>query len=358
MVRILILYGTTHGHTRKIAEALAKRVREEECGAEARDARLAGADVRPEDYDGVIVAASIVAGGYQRRVRRWVRRHAAQLNARPTAFVSVCLAVLEQREEAQQAVRDITRRFLASAGWRPTVTGTIAGALPYTRYGWLTKRIMRRITVRAGSTATDITRDYEFTDWAAVAALAREFAQLVQRGAPARQRTAAPPFAPARSKVVPRAVRPRRDVESAVPQPPPPEASMRVADLMHTDLKAITPDATVGDAVVSLADGHVSALPVVDARGRLLGVLSTTDILTAIAEAEGAEGRSRLFGDTLVRDLMTATPLTVNPEETITEAARHMLYLEVHRLFVTDGGTLRGVISQSDIVGAVATARV
>lgn len=133
---------------------------------------------------------------------------------------------------------------------------------------------------------------------------------------------------------------------------------MHVADLMHTDLKTITPDATVGDAVEALTDDHVSALPVVDARGRLLGVLSTTDILTAIAEAEGAEGRSRLFGDTLVRDLMTATPLTVDLEETITEAARHMLYLEVHRLFVTDAGALRGVISQSDIVGAVATARV
>jgi CBS domain-containing protein len=48
----------------------------------------------------------------------------------------------------------------------------------------------------------------------------------------------------------------------------------------------------------------------------------------------------------------------VDLEETITEAARHMLYLEVHRLFVTDAGALRGVISQSDIVGAVATARV
>lgn len=133
---------------------------------------------------------------------------------------------------------------------------------------------------------------------------------------------------------------------------------MRVTDLMHTDLKTVAPDATVSDAVVALADGHVSALPVVDARGHLMGVLSTTDILTAIAESEGNEGRARLFTDTTVRELMTTQPLTVGPAESITEAARQMLYLEVHRLFVTDGAVLVGVISQSDIVGAVATARV
>ena len=133
---------------------------------------------------------------------------------------------------------------------------------------------------------------------------------------------------------------------------------MRVTDLMHTDLKTVAPDATVSDAVVALADGHVSALPVVDPRGHLVGVLSTTDILTAIAESEGNEGRARLFTDTTVRELMSTQPLTVDPDESVTEAARQMLYLEVHRLFVTDGGRLVGVISQSDIVGAVATARV
>lgn len=133
---------------------------------------------------------------------------------------------------------------------------------------------------------------------------------------------------------------------------------MRVADLMHTDLKRVTPDDTIGDAVVELADGHVSALPVVDARGRLVGVLSTTDVLTAIAEAEGSDARARLFGDTLVREIMTARALTIDPGELITQAAREMLYLDVHRLFVVEGGQLLGVISQSDIVGAVATQRV
>lgn len=133
---------------------------------------------------------------------------------------------------------------------------------------------------------------------------------------------------------------------------------MRVADLMHTNLKTVTPEDTLGDAVVELVDGHVSALPVVDVRGRLVGVLSTTDVLTAIAEAEGAEARARLFADTLVREVMTARSLTIEPSETIAQAAREMLYLDVHRLFVVQDGELLGVISQTDIVGAVATQKV
>ena len=133
---------------------------------------------------------------------------------------------------------------------------------------------------------------------------------------------------------------------------------MRVADLMHTNLKTVMPEDTLGDAVVELVDGHVSALPVVDVRGRLVGVLSTTDVLTAIAEAEGSEGRARLFADTLVREVMTARSLTIEPTETIAQAAREMLYLDVHRLFVVQDGELLGVISQTDIVGAVATQKV
>ena len=196
MARILVLYGTTDGHTRKIADALATRIRQENDEADVIDARIAGPDVRPRAYDGVIVAASIHAQRYQLAVRRWVRRHAEQLNGRPSAFVSVCLAILEQRPESRQAVADIMNRFLRASGWRPAMTKTVAGALPYTRYGWLKKRIMRRIAAKAG-TATDITRDYEFTEWAEVAAVARDLVDRVESRVPGISRPAVTaPFRP------------------------------------------------------------------------------------------------------------------------------------------------------------------
>lgn len=132
---------------------------------------------------------------------------------------------------------------------------------------------------------------------------------------------------------------------------------MKVADLMRTDVKTIGPDATIAEAVELLADGHVSGLPVLDKHDRIVGVLSSSDILEAEAEATGAD-RDRLFDNTTVAELMTTTPHLTAPDLDIREAAQQMLYLDVHRLFVEQNGTLVGVISQSDLVRALATSRV
>lgn len=134
--------------------------------------------------------------------------------------------------------------------------------------------------------------------------------------------------------------------------------AMRVAELMVSDVKAIAPDMSVADAVAMMAEHHISALPVVDSHSRLLGVVSTTDILGAAAEASDAQSREQLFEGTEVRDLMTPRPATVHMETDVREAAQQMLYLEVHRLFVVEDGRLVGVISQSDIVRGVATAKI
>jgi len=133
---------------------------------------------------------------------------------------------------------------------------------------------------------------------------------------------------------------------------------MKVADIMKTDLKTIAPDSSVADLVSLQAEEHISGVPVVDQHGRLIGVASTSDVLQAVADAASPEERESVFENTMVRDIMTPRPLTLTPEATVIDAARQMLYLEVHRLFVEADGELAGVISQTDIVGAVAAARI
>lgn len=133
---------------------------------------------------------------------------------------------------------------------------------------------------------------------------------------------------------------------------------MKVAELMHTALKTISTDATIADAVAALTDSGVSALPVLDRFGRAVGVLSTREVLKAESACSGARARDRLFEETLVLEIMASWPVTVAPDVDVRNAAREMLYLEAQRLFVEEQGALVGVISQSDIVGAVATARV
>lgn len=124
---------------------------------------------------------------------------------------------------------------------------------------------------------------------------------------------------------------------------------MKVAELMQTTLKTISADATIADAIVELTEAKVSALPVVDRFGRAIGVVSTREILKA--ETDRHE-------DTCVIEIMAAWPATIAPDLDVRQAAQEMLYLNVQRLFVEYDGALVGVISQTDIVGAVATAKV
>lgn len=132
---------------------------------------------------------------------------------------------------------------------------------------------------------------------------------------------------------------------------------MRVAELMESEVQTVPTDAVVNDAVVTLAESRITGLPVVDGGGRLVGVISTTDILASEEEAEDQTAREALFERTFVRDLMTPRPLTISPDADIKEAAQQMLYADVHRLFVTESERLLGVISTTDIMRAVATGR-
>lgn len=133
---------------------------------------------------------------------------------------------------------------------------------------------------------------------------------------------------------------------------------MKIAELMQTSLKTISTEATIADAVAVFTDAQVSALPVIDRLGRAVGVVSTREILQAESTCESAAERERLFGRTRILEIMTPWPATVEPDLDVRQAAQEMLYLNVQRLFVEYDGALVGVISQTDIVGAVATAKV
>ena len=146
---------------------------------------------------------------------------------------------------------------------------------------------------------------------------------------------------------------PRPPVRPSVPAAP----ARVVRDVMTTDVVTIDPDAPLTQAIEMLADSHVSGIAVIDNRRRLLGVISTTDVVAAEAEAGDEEARSRLLSTGTVRDAMTTKALTVTPDLELREAALQMDYGDVHRLFVESDGELVGVISRSDINRAFAAGK-
>ena len=163
MAPVLILYGTTEGHTRSVAEALGRTL--QLGGLEVDIVEAAKGDPDPLAYGAVIVAASIHAGGYQSAVVRWILRHARDLAARPNAFVSVCLAILQASDpKVMDELKSIVKSFSDKTGWQPDRIKFVAGALPYTRYNFVKRWIMKRIVAKAGGD-TDTSKDFMYTDW-------------------------------------------------------------------------------------------------------------------------------------------------------------------------------------------------
>ena len=175
MSRLLILYGTSDGHTAKIARFLASELGWYGANVDVVDARVSNPS--PAEYVGVLVAASLHGGRYQRAVVRWVRTHAEVLRGKPSAFLSVCLEVLQKDLGVQRELGGVVNGFEAQTGWKPARVKIVAGAVPYTRYGWLKRLVMRRKMKQAGG-ETDVTRDHEYTDWADLREFAGTFHEL------------------------------------------------------------------------------------------------------------------------------------------------------------------------------------
>lgn len=183
-MRLLIAYATRHGHTARVVERLAAAARAAGADVTVRDLGTAERRAPLPPLDAVLVAAPVYIGRHPGPVRRWVRAHRAELARVPTAFVSVSWSAGAARPEQRADAARYAERFLRGAGWRPALVRPVGGALPYTRYDPGTRWVMRTLTRRAGGD-WDTTRDFEYTDWAAVDRLAGELLALARRDVPA-----------------------------------------------------------------------------------------------------------------------------------------------------------------------------
>ena len=175
MTKILLVFHTSEGQTARIADHVAAVLRE--LGDEVEVHDVAGAPA-PDGYDAVIVGDSIHAVHHSRALTRYVRDHVATLNALPAALFQVSLTSTNPDEEHTATAQGMVHEFLDRTGFDPDIVGLFAGALVYTQYGWLKRRVMRAIVRREGGD-TDMTHDYEYTDWRAVDRFARDVDGLV-----------------------------------------------------------------------------------------------------------------------------------------------------------------------------------
>jgi len=141
---------------------------------------------------------------------------------------------------------------------------------------------------------------------------------------------------------------------------------MKVRDVMTTSTTTTTPDMSLKDAALGLAQNGISGMPVVDADERVVGVLSEADILVKEGDPHHASKGflhwlldpedhwlASRFEAATVAEAMSAPPLTIGPDRPLVEAATRMVEDGVNRLPVVDeDGILVGIVSRGDLVRA------
>jgi len=127
-----------------------------------------------------------------------------------------------------------------------------------------------------------------------------------------------------------------------------------VKDIMTTDVAAVRSDASYRDMTALLRSRRVSGLPVVDADGIVVGVVSETDLLERALERgpDRWSHREHVTTEELTaRDLMTRPAVTTSPDEPVAGVARLLSARKLRRLPVVDGqGRLAGIVCRSDVL--------
>jgi len=153
--------------------------------------------------------------------------------------------------------------------------------------------------------------------------------------------------------------------------------SLAAQDIMNPEVMTVREDLTVTELAAFLTDQEISGAPVENEHGKLVGVVSVTDIVRATSsggeryapdhdpgfyvrgwedrlEAEDLEGFHFDDEGLLVRDIMTPSVFAVEATTPIRDVARSMMDSHLHRMLVTLNDKVVGIVSTSDMLQMVA----
>ena len=135
--------------------------------------------------------------------------------------------------------------------------------------------------------------------------------------------------------------------------------SVKVTEIMSRPVITVGPDTGLKEAAQILVEHGISALPVLDAGGRLIGIVSEADLIPVQARSEPRSQSTPLApsaGTTprVVADVMTRKVITVSAGTEVSQATRAMLAAGVKRIPVVRGRHVLGIVSRRDVVRVIA----
>jgi CBS domain-containing protein len=122
---------------------------------------------------------------------------------------------------------------------------------------------------------------------------------------------------------------------------------MLVRDIMSSPVITIDEDETSNKAAVSMEKNNLGAVIVTNKAGKSIGIITERDLVNRVIA-------KNLKPDTIKgKEIMTTPLVTIEPEATISDAARRMTRLDIRRLGVIYKGNLLGIVSSKDILGVM-----
>ncbi len=122
---------------------------------------------------------------------------------------------------------------------------------------------------------------------------------------------------------------------------------MRVRDVIKTKgdrIITVSPEASAPEAVARMVENNIGSLPVVEADGRLVGILSERDLMRELHD------RGDQFSRTMIRAVMTLDPITCDIDDDVDAVMGKMSEKRIAKVPVIERGHLVGIVSVGDVV--------
>lgn len=166
-MRALVVYGTSEGHTRKIAEWISDWLRERHISTLTVDSGTVPRDFDASGFDLYILAGSVHMGKHQPSLARFAKANRDILSKATAVLISASGSGGRTDPKSQAEAEKYIDLFEKETGWSPTATMPIGGALLFTQYNFFLRWVMKSISKSQGG-PTDTSKDYELTNWQAL----------------------------------------------------------------------------------------------------------------------------------------------------------------------------------------------
>lgn len=179
--RVLIVYGSTEGHTRSVAEFAAAKLRAAGYEVALRTATEAERTSDLERSGNVIIAASLHWGLYQNSISKFVASHHAALNTAPSVFVSVSLAAAGVEQPGSPSLDECVDMFLGETSWNPDAVHHVGGGIRHSGYDYF-KRLAVHLIRRQLDGVQTADGELDLADYGALEGFLLSFLSAPEQG--------------------------------------------------------------------------------------------------------------------------------------------------------------------------------